>query len=205
MLRGEEVEDSRTGRLVEVARRFVGEQDARPVDEGARDRDALALAAREFRRPVTEPVTESAGLEEPGRRVADRRPPRRPREPSDADHRGQHRVLEDRQLGQQVVELEHEADVAVPVAVLPPRTEAAQVLARETDRSRARIGAVEPAEDVEERRLPRARTPDDRDPLALGDRDRRVAEDGHLVPAEPVGLAHAGGVEDRRHGVRTHS
>ena len=40
------------GARVEIAGRLVGEQDARRVGDRARDRDALLLAAGQFRRPV---------------------------------------------------------------------------------------------------------------------------------------------------------
>src|SRR5690606_34745797 len=46
----EDVEDLGAGRLVERARRLVGEDDAGRPDEGARDRDALGLAAGELAR-----------------------------------------------------------------------------------------------------------------------------------------------------------
>jgi hypothetical protein len=44
--------DLLAGRLIQLARRLVGQQEARAVGERARDRDALHLAARELRRPV---------------------------------------------------------------------------------------------------------------------------------------------------------
>src|SRR6478672_10406341 len=44
----EEVHDVLRGRRVKVAGRLVGEQDRRPVDQGARDGDPLALAAGEL-------------------------------------------------------------------------------------------------------------------------------------------------------------
>jgi hypothetical protein len=40
-----QVDDGRAGLAVEVGGRLVGEHDARPGDQGARDGDALALAA----------------------------------------------------------------------------------------------------------------------------------------------------------------
>ena len=40
------------GVRVEIAGRLVGQQDARRIGDRARDRDALLLAAGEFRRPV---------------------------------------------------------------------------------------------------------------------------------------------------------
>src|SRR5688572_21149312 len=48
----EEREDLGAGGRVEVARRLVREEELRPRDERARNRNALALAAREFARAV---------------------------------------------------------------------------------------------------------------------------------------------------------
>ena len=55
------------------------------------------------------------------------------------------------ELGEQVEELEHEADVAPPQRGQLPLGRAGDVLARDLDR--ARLGAVQPAEQVQERRL----------------------------------------------------
>ena len=49
----EEVEHAGAGLRVEAPGRLVGEQDRRIVCEGARDRDALALAPGQLRRPAT--------------------------------------------------------------------------------------------------------------------------------------------------------
>ncbi len=66
-------EDVRAGAAVEVAGRLVGEQDRRPPDERAGDRDPLALAARELRGRVRQPVREADVVE----RLARPRPPLR--------------------------------------------------------------------------------------------------------------------------------
>src|SRR5690606_39462043 len=52
--------------VVEVARRLVGEEDGGAADEGARDGDALLLAARELARVVVEPVAEADAAEQFG-------------------------------------------------------------------------------------------------------------------------------------------
>ena len=73
-------------------------------------KSTLLLAARELPRPVVRPVGQphfrERGLGERARLVG-----RAPR-----DERGDHRVLERRQLAEQVVELEDEPDVLPPVA-----------------------------------------------------------------------------------------
>ena len=51
------------GARVEVAGRLVGEDHLGLADEGARDRDALLLSARELARMVIEPLAEADALE----------------------------------------------------------------------------------------------------------------------------------------------
>src|SRR6185436_16378200 len=54
----EQVEYLRAGCRIEVARRFIGEDDKRIVDEGTGDGDALLLPAGKFKWFVFEPVAE---------------------------------------------------------------------------------------------------------------------------------------------------
>jgi len=54
-----EVKDAVGGDAVEVAGRLVGEDAVGIGGERARDRDALALAARQLRRPMTEPLIQA--------------------------------------------------------------------------------------------------------------------------------------------------
>ena len=49
---------------VEVAGRLVGEQDARPVDQGPGDGGPLHLAAGQLARPVLEPMAEADAVEQ---------------------------------------------------------------------------------------------------------------------------------------------
>jgi hypothetical protein len=60
----EECDDLGASSRVQLARRLVGEEECRSVGEGARDRDALLLSARELRRPVALPPVESNVREE---------------------------------------------------------------------------------------------------------------------------------------------
>ena len=57
-------DDLAAGLGVEVAGRLVGEQDARPVDEGAGDGGALHLAAGQLARPVVQPAAEADAVEQ---------------------------------------------------------------------------------------------------------------------------------------------
>ena len=100
---GQEPEHRRAGLGVEVARRLVGEHERGIVDEGARDRQALLLAAGELVRQAPGHRREAEALDE--RAAAARRAGRRPRQP-----RGQQDVLLARELRHEVEELEHEAD-----------------------------------------------------------------------------------------------
>ena len=62
------------GVRIEVAGRLVGEQHARRVGDRARDRDALLLAAGQFRRPVRDALAEAEiGEDFGGARDASRR------------------------------------------------------------------------------------------------------------------------------------
>ena len=139
---------------IEVAGRFIGEQHLRLVDERAGNGHALAFAARQLGGAVLEAMPEAAGLEELRRPVAQfGAPAGQPCEARESDERRQQRVLEHGELGKQVVELEHEADIAVSVEVLARGAEGAQILARERDRPGVRVGAIEPAEEMQERAL----------------------------------------------------
>src|SRR5262249_61472488 len=60
-----QIHDRLPGRAVEVPGRLVGKHDRRSPDQRASDRDALALAARELRRPRREPIAEA----DPGQRL----------------------------------------------------------------------------------------------------------------------------------------
>ena len=100
----ERLEDDDAGRDVERAGRLVAEQHVRPLGDGAGDRHALLLAARELRGKVVEPMVEADHPEGLLRRhrVLD-------------DLGDERHVLARRQARDQVVELEHEADVRAAI------------------------------------------------------------------------------------------
>ena len=139
---------------VERAGRLVAEEHVGPLGDGARDGDALLLAARELRREVIEPIAEADERERLARveRVV-------------GDLGDQRDVLARGQAGDQVVELEDEADVAPPVARQLVLVGVGEVGAAIDD---AAGGAdVEAAQDVEQRRLAAARGAEQDDQLAL--------------------------------------
>ena len=130
---------------VQVARRLVEQQHARPHGKRSSDRDALLLAAGELRREVAGPIGETH-LREPFEHAA-------------APLACRHARIDEWQLdiavgartGQQVVGLEHEADAAAAYVGAVRLVERGHLLADQLVRALA--GAIEAAEDREQRRL----------------------------------------------------
>ena len=175
--------------LVEIAGRLVGQEERRPHHERAGDRDALLLAARQHARPVLEALGEADALEQArgalaalGGRLA-----------RDAQrHLG---VLDRAELRQQVVELEHEPHVLVAERDHRLVREAAELDLVDADR--ARVGRVEPAQDVQQRALADARRSDDGHHLAALEREIEILEHGQARAADGVALREAGDVDER--------
>ena len=127
----EQVQDLVARLAIEVAGRLVAQQQRRVGDDGARDADALLLAARELARIVVHPLAEPddrerdrdallpVGLAELGQQQRQ----------LDVARRGQHR--------QQVVQLEDEADV--------PRPPRRQLAARQLVDAVARRPSIDPS------------------------------------------------------------
>ncbi len=161
------------GPRVEVAGRLVGEDDLRALGDRARDRDPLALAARQLRRPVGQPVPEPDTLE--------RGPcglPAIARRRARVQHAGRdvldrvHRVLE-------MKALEHEPDL---VRAQPRQLDVRQrddVVAEDLDHAAGR--PLERAEHRQHRRLAGARRSDDRDPVTDRDLDRDARQRVHAT------------------------
>src|SRR5262245_28319342 len=167
----EEGEDRLAGGAVDVPGGLVREQDRRPTDEGPRDRDALALASgqlggsgqqpiaesdacQRFRGPPASHVGRRAGVEQPIGNVLERG-----------------RVLGEKEL------LEDEPD--------PGRSECGDFPIREPgdvetgDRDPPRAGTIERSHQVQQRRLPGSRRPEDGDELALNDPEIDAAQGPH--------------------------
>src|SRR5436190_1312786 len=149
----EEAEDRRRVDRVEVARRLVAQQQRVVAHQGAGDGDALLLAAGEPRRAERRAVGHADALQRRERTLLAAGAGR------PAVDLGEHHVLDHRAVREQVEALEDEADPLGaqrrPLAV----GQRLDVDALEQVGPRAR--AVEQAEDAEQRRLARARGPDD--------------------------------------------
>src|SRR5262245_51753564 len=163
---------------IERGGRLVVEEDLGAHGEGARDGDALLLPAREgggvARREAVEadPFEKGAGAALGlGARLAE------------DDLRGESDVLERRAVGKEVELLEHHPDAAAKsrqgLAVL-----AGGLDGDVADADPARVDRLEPTEAAQERRLARARSPDEAEELAPGDLEVEPGEDGAV--AEPL-------------------
>ncbi len=123
--RVDHVEHALGGLGVEVAGRLVEQQQRRLVDERARDRDALQLAARQHRGEVVAAAFEADRREH--------RPRARRRIGGLLQQQRQRDVLLDRQVRQHVERLEHEAHAVAPQQRARVVVERAQVAAVEAD------------------------------------------------------------------------
>src|SRR5438477_2075289 len=94
---------------VEVTGRFVRDDDAGPIDQRARDRDALLFAAGELAGTMAHAIAQPDLRESIGGLLVGlaRRAPRQ--------ERRDHRVLDRRHLTEQVIELEHESDLVTAI------------------------------------------------------------------------------------------
>ena len=141
---------------VERPERLVEEEHCRLNREGARERHALPLAARELRR---QPVSEEVELHQ-RQQLVDARAnlvfsgPRLPRPHPHAERD----VLEDGHVAEERVVLEHEADV--------PATGARGRGVLAVDEHRALVGPIEAGDDPQQRRLARSRWTEERKELA---------------------------------------
>ncbi len=181
----QQVEDGAARAAVEVAGRLVGQDQRRLADQRPGDGDPLALAARELRRLVPEPVLEADALQ---RRLG-APPPFADRHPGVQQARGD--VVGRRQRLQQVEALEHEADApraqGRQLAVAhPPGVDAGDV-------HRPGRRPVEQAHELQQGRLARARRADHGHELALLDRQLDVAQD---VAGRGVAAADAAELDD---------
>ena len=138
---------------VEVGERLVEQEDIDVAHQRPADRDALALAAGQFRRPALE---ERLDLQESTAAFSTRRAISSLGTPRDAEPEGQVPLRRHPRIER--VGLEHHADAAV-LGLLP-----GDVLAVDPDL--AGIDVEEPGDGVEQRRLAAARGAEEHDELA---------------------------------------
>ncbi len=154
---------------VQVPRRLVGEKEDRLSQQRARDRDALLLASRKLVWVMMHPFRQPELIEQICCRV-------QRHAPGGSSNPGRHRhVLDGGELGQQMMELKDESDVAVAEPRELVRAHAGQLVLPDTNRSR--VGAVEPPEQVEQRRLADPGGADDRQDLPPLDPQVELTED----------------------------
>ncbi len=187
----DEGQDLLAGPRVEVAGRLVGEDQGGIDHQRARDRHALHLAARELVGPMAAAVPEPDQVERRLHALA------HVARAAAVEEERQRDVLLGGIGGQEVEELEHEADP-------PPPEDGDLVVAhagdgRPVDDDLARRRHVETAHQVEQRALPRAARPHDRHELARRDVERHAGQRAHLGLALAEDLVD---VADGDHGVR---
>ena len=160
----DQLHDPDRGLGIEVAGRLVGDQQRRVVDERARDRDALLLAAGELVGIVVELGGEPGEAQDVRHLVADL---------AAAAARDLERVrdvLVDRAVRQQLVVLEDHAEVAAVVRHARAR-DLGHVAAGDADLARGRLGLLD--QQPHRRRLARAGLADEEDELARVDVEAR--------------------------------
>ncbi len=172
---------------IEIPGRFVGEHQARPVHQGARDRDALRLSTRELVRHAFASLAELHRLEQRGDAPAHGLVPHAVQCERERD------VLRHRQVRQDVKRLEYEPHVLAADKGESVVVERAQGHAIEEHLPG--IGPLEPGDEVEQRGFPDPRFAHHRDVVSRGELEADVQQHG-LRAGAGKGLAE---VSDRQH------
>ena len=171
----QQLEDLAAGLRVEVAGRLVGEEDRRPRDERARERDALLLAAGELGRAMRAPVGEPGLLRAALRASA----PRASRRRSTAAGRRSPRPSS---IGSRLKNWKTKPMCSRRRRVSSGSSSVVISLPAIVDGAAGRL--VEAGEDVHERRLAGARRAHDRDELPRLDVERDAAQ-ARRPPSRP--------------------
>lgn len=144
---------------VQAARGFVGQQQGRMVDQRPGQGDALLFAAGQLTGHAASLARQAQLGQQPlalGARLLGGDP---------GEQGGQLHVVGDRQVGDQVEELEDDADAPSPLH--RPARLAVRVRAFGVQPDAAGVGPLEAAEEMQQRRLAGAGRPGDGDELAL--------------------------------------
>ena len=184
----EDAVDLVAGAGIELAGGLVGEEQDRVLHEGAGDGDSLLFAAGKLVGAVVEAVAEADGGEQlDGLDLH-----------LGGDAAGEERdedVLDRGEVADEVEGLEDEADLVAAIGILLGFGHRREVAALDDDLAGG--GAVEGAEEVEERTLARSRRADDEGATAAIDPAREAAEGLDLAVAVPEGLADVGHFDHR--------
>ena len=156
-----------SGLLVEIAGRFVGNENRRVRRERARQCDALLLAARQLRRIMRQPLRKPDAGKLRRRAFMG---------VADAGQFQRHRDIFQRGHGRdQMKGLKHDADIAAAKSRQRVFAQVGEVLAGDLDG--AGIGAFEAGEHHQQGRLAGARGADQADRLAFADIEVDILED----------------------------
>ena len=161
---------------IEVARGFVGQQHGGGIDQGPGDGHALLLAAGKLAGLMVAAPGETHHFQQLRGAAFDLRTGVLADQPRDAD------VLEGRELGQQVVELEHETDASVAESGQRLIAQRKNILPVDFDPSA--VGPRKRTHDLQQRGLAGAAGTDDRNDLAPGDVERNAFQ--HFEVAEAL-------------------
>ena len=154
---------------IERAGRLIREEKFRLIDQRPRHRRALPFPAGKLCGPMRKPVREADRREEFLRTLASLHRRAWLRE------RWHEHVLEDRALREKMMELENEADRFI--AIRGERLFIKRGDVAPGDLHRARVRAIERADDIEQRALPAARRADDGGAFTRVDLQIEIAED----------------------------
>ena len=171
------------GGRIERAGRLVAQQHGRILGDGARDRHPLLFAAGQLGREMVEPVAQ----------------PHQPQRLFRAHRRGRnfgHRsdVLACGEAGNQVIELEHEADVLAAKTREFGFGRAGQHVVEITHLAAA--GRIEPAEDIQQRGFAAARRAEQHHQFTTIEREIDAAQRMHLDLAHAIDLGQSVGDEN---------
>ena len=158
---GQKLEDLCRVGGVEAARGLVAEEEPGPPHDRARDRDALSFAAGKRPRERGRAAEKAHAVENLARDV----PALLFSRPGEEER--QRHVFLGRELGKKMMELEHESHARAAHGRARGRRERGPV--RAVERHAARVGHVEPGEEVEQRRLSAARRAGDGEKIARFD------------------------------------
>ena len=182
------LQDFRCRITVEVAGRFVGENQRGIADDGASDGYTLLLSARQLLGQVMDAILKSHELERGHHVIAAllRRHPGQQQRQLDILKRRQHR--------NQVESLKNIADVSVAPLGGLPIVQAKNVFTHH--QQFAGTGAVNGCDHVQQGGLARSGRPHQRQELAAGDVDGDVVERGHFKSVALENLAYRAGLDD---------